>query len=468
MTPDSRAIDRASYESFDATLRTKLDGLCRMLAAIGGEAPEFVLAFGSISGRFGYPSHEDYAAANDAMARILASWGDDHPTCRAATIDWTAWNDIGAAADPSIASLVRKLGVVPIGPDEGTRWMIEEIEGSGREPIAIVVNERHLRQWPFTVAVADASGCAPTRFDDRGQPLDPGALPLVDVIFGKDGDDERVIERELAPGADTLLVDHHLHGSPVLPGTFAIELLAEAALAAHGMDASVVAITDFAIEAPLRFVDDTPRTARVHARREGDEVVTRASLALALPSSLPQDREYCAARAVLGPLPQIADAPTVALPEAPPGARVGSFFDDLRAPIRLGARFRHVAWVTRRERAIEGVVRPPPRHDSMARTTSPDFVVDPFVLDAAFQIAANWDAMHERGFISVPVAMERLVVHARRPDGAGAKVRVSVREARDAEVVYDIAIETLDGTPLMTAHGVVLRRIESATTPSDS
>ncbi len=468
MTPDSRAIERASYESFDATLRTKLEGLSSVLASLGGEAPRFVIAFGSISGRFGYPSHEDYAAANDAMARILASWGEEHPGCHAATIDWTAWNDIGAAADPSIAGLVRKLGVVPIGPDEGTRWLIEEIEGHGRESIAVIVNERHVRQWPFAMAVIDANGCAPTRLDDRGQPLDPGAFPLVDVVLGADGDDERGVEREFALGADTLLEDHHLHHSPVLPGSFAIELLAEAARAAHGMDTGVVEITNFEIEAPLRFANDVPRTVRVQARREGHEVVTRASLPLTLPSSLPQEREYCVARVLLGPPPPIAGASSTALPEAPASARIGSFFDDLLVPIRLGARFRHIAWVLRSERAIEGVLRPPSQHNSMTRTTSPDFVVDPFVLDAAFQVAGNWDAIPERGFISVPVAMERLVVHARRAAGAGAKVRVNVREIRDTEVVYDIAIETLDGAPLMTVQGVILRRIESAARPSGS
>jgi hypothetical protein len=143
------------------------------------------------------------------------------------------------------------------------------------------------------------------------------------------------------------------------------------------------------------------------------------------------------------------------------GARRPSRFDSLGAPVALGPTFRLIDWVERGERGILGEVRAP-RHDELfSFTTVPRFAVDPLLLDAAFQVASNWDALGPKGYIAIPLGFAALRIHAARADAALLRVEAVVVEERERDVIYDVTVRA-GAVTLFELERLQLRRIDEA------
>ena len=63
------------------------------------------MSMGSVAGRFGNAGQADYAAANDALARLTTSLPNG--LC----VDWTAWSGAGMATRGGMQHLLEQRGV---------------------------------------------------------------------------------------------------------------------------------------------------------------------------------------------------------------------------------------------------------------------------------------------------------------------------------------------------------------------
>ena len=465
MVEQSRALPDKAPELVDATVRTKVAGLDNLATATRGDPLRFFVAFGSIAGRFGNRGQADYCAANDAMAKMLASEAQERPATRCVTIDWTAWTEVGAAADPRTAARLHEAGVEPIAPAEGRSWFVDELlHGAHADHEVVICSERQAQRWPFVAHVRDDAGSPPTEVDDRGQPLVVSDWPLCDTVLAPSAGCI-IVERSFDVRRDRFFAHHQLDGTPILPGAFAVELLAEAArLLVPGLD--VRQVRGFAIDTPLKLPLGTSQLVRTEARiversARGCVVEVGSAIDLAVTGAVMQrDRPHYRATLVLGPpLP-----PTRAAGPPPPpvravGERQPSRFDSLRAPVALGAIFRNVDWVERAARGVAGEVRAPDEHSLFASTAAPRFSVDPLLVDAAFQVASNWDALAPTGWVAIPLGFAALRLHGRRSGAAAVRVEASVVEERERDVFYDV-VARVGGNKLFELERLQLRRID--------
>jgi enediyne polyketide synthase len=466
MFEESRAFEQKRGESVKATLAVKLHGLANLLELAPRHRLGFVIAFGSIAGRLGNVGQVDYAAANAAMARLLAAFGAEHPEVRCATLEWSAWSGVGSAADPSIAALLAEAGVVPMSPEEGSRFFVDELARGLPDRFVVVGDERSLMTWPAGTGATDASGEIARVVDDRGVPIDAGALPMVDTVSASG-----VVARSVGLASDPFLADHHFEGGAVLPGAFALELLLESALAANpGL--SISEAREFRLDAPLRIAGDRSTLVRTTVAPAGDdgearELITDARVVLTQNGSLlERDRPFCSARVIaVRAEPQSGDPLTATpaeLADAPATAQRGSIFEHSDRPVRLGPRFHHIAWLERSENAVRGAIRPPPAAAMHARTRAPRWLADPLVLDTAFQIASHWEALRAGGAVAVPLGVRRIVFAARRTDTSGAIALAQVTGDDGRDIHFDVRVTAPGGAPLADLHGLILRRVGPA------
>jgi len=465
MIEQSRALPAKTAEDMDATVLAKVGGLQHLIDATERAPLLFVCAFGSIAGRFGNRGQTDYAAANDAMARVLARHAHRHRETRCVTIDWTAWGAVGAAASQRTAELLRAAGIEAISPDEGTRHFIEELtHGAPGHSMVVVCPEQQAHAWPFIERTTDADGHLATLVDDRGQPLVPADWPLADAVLTPPKAGHVIVERLLDPARDRFLALHRLDGVPVLPGAFAVELLAEAAALATGGEA-VHEIADFFIDASLRMTDRSSaqllRTdASVSAPEDGARrvlVATSVDRAISDPGTR-KDRVHF--RGVVR-----TRASSSALEALPPLAKLvsggrPSIFADLQRPIELGPPFQCILGIERHAGGVRARLARHQPHALFAGTTAPRFLVDPLLLDAAFQVASHGDALDEDGWLSIPVGFARLRLGTpAAPDAPLFAEAICTAEAGE-ERVYDVRVDAGDA-PLFLLHGLRLHRLLS-------
>lgn len=458
----SRSFPRKTREMIERTLSTKVHGLLNLLDATEDEPLRLFMSFGSGAGRFGNRGQIDYSATNALMTTLL----QERARRRAApighvTIDWPAWQEVGAAvANPDIAALVAATGVTSITPAEGTYWFLSEL-CLGRASESVIVEERMLHDWPFLGPSADGQGERAIEFDDRGVPLIPGSWPLVDYLVERR--DGRVrFERRLEVERDYFLAQHRLYGTPIVPVTFGVEILAEAAvLCCPGWE--IDAAEDISISDPVKLHRHAPLLLRASAQvveeKDGERAVlveTRSDLYLK-GQALQRDRLHHRGlfrmrRAGTRP------ARTVEMPEQSGRTYARSFFHMAKDPVGLGPLFCRAESIQVLERGVTGRVRAPRQRDIIRDTSYPMFQADPLLLDAAFQVAANWDG-YRHGHVSIPLALGRMVLGRPRRRSEEARVRAEIAAVRDPDVFYDIFVVSDEGELLVELRGVHLRRI---------
>jgi 3-oxoacyl-(acyl-carrier-protein) synthase/NAD(P)H-dependent flavin oxidoreductase YrpB (nitropropane dioxygenase family)/malonyl CoA-acyl carrier protein transacylase len=109
-----------------AVLDVKLRGAAHLIAATRDDAPVW-LPFSSVSATLVNPGQAVYAAANAALEALV------HPTAsRSVPIAWSAWSDVGMAADPVLQRLLASRGIHALSPTDGARLFAAAWSGSAR------------------------------------------------------------------------------------------------------------------------------------------------------------------------------------------------------------------------------------------------------------------------------------------------------------------------------------------------
>jgi len=250
-----------------ATLRVKVTGLENLLALTAADPVGAVLAFGSVSGRWGGHGQADYAAANELLAKTLAAHRR-RTGARCSTILWPPWDETGMAVRPETRLALERAGWRAMPVAEGVAHFLGELASGLPESEVLIADRR-------AVAVhQEACGGRLTELHGPSRARATGPFPLLDASFSCNGNGSRRAELVLDPVADPFLADHRLDGDPVLPAVISLEALAEAS--AGGRAGAAVCFRDASFHAAFRFRDGLPR--RLEVRTETGESGVNAEL----------------------------------------------------------------------------------------------------------------------------------------------------------------------------------------------
>lgn len=119
----------ASAADADAVLGPKLLGAHHLAQAVG-EVGLWV-DFSSVVAHVGNPAQALYAAANLGLEALPV------PAARRLSLAWTAWEQVGMAADPALLRLLASRGVTALSPDQGARAFAELVASELEGPVLV-------------------------------------------------------------------------------------------------------------------------------------------------------------------------------------------------------------------------------------------------------------------------------------------------------------------------------------------
>ncbi|MFN7143940.1 MAG: SDR family NAD(P)-dependent oxidoreductase, partial [Myxococcota bacterium] len=393
---ESRMLADKDVTAFRRVYAGKADGGLALVGALGDET--VFVSMGSIAGRFGNPGQVDYAAANEAMARVCRARPNALHVC------WTAWGDVGMAVRGGMEALLTSRGVELLPAEAGARLLYDLVSNGVRGEVVVAG-----RLGDFSI---------------------PALHPLLDTVE-LDGD-AAIGRRTLSLESDPWMVDHAIDGVPVLPGVIGLELMAATALAALPRGA-YRGLDDVRFEAPLKLHRDEPVEIEVRAEPVGENVV-QCSLVSSRSTRAGRTirTEHFHARVHLDALPQL------------PGLRSAAYPDDRLSRRDIYRRFFHgprFQVLTEAEGvAVQGLLAAGQvEHAPIAE----GLLTDPLVLEAAFQ-AAGLHRMAIAGIMALPAGID--AVRQIRPVIEGDTLSIVVH-LRDE--LYDIDVDGSEGRVLV-------------------
>jgi acyl transferase domain-containing protein/NADP-dependent 3-hydroxy acid dehydrogenase YdfG len=401
---DSLLGDKTA-EGVDRVLAPKLTGLHTVLDALREAPLRHLLVFTSVAGLLGNPGQADYAAANEALHRVLASLRREWPHRQVTAIDWGAWD--GGMVGPELREMFRARGVPMLGVAEGTAAFVA----------------RFTEERAGDTRVLIGSSTALTGVARR--PATPGFTA----------------RRELRHVEDTeVLQAHRIGDDPVLPATFGLGWLANVAERAHpGLQ--VVECRGFQVHKGIVFTGEQEHSylVEVDPTGHGPDTVVRARVLGA------GGRPHYSGTFVLA-----------AQPPRPPAPEPGGWFAG-QEPVQAaslyhegvlfhGPRLQGIRRVLRRS-AQRSVFECRLPDDHAAATPYASVLHRPVLADLLLQAACLQVTWHT-GLSCLPLGIGRLECFAPLPDDATFVVVVDNPRTTAAATTVNVAAYTEDGAPL--------------------
>ena len=364
---EDKLVRDKSIESFDRVFRTKVMSAHVLSRHLKPESLRFLIFFSSVAGRFGNRGQADYAAANEVISKLAITLQRKWST-RVCAIAWAPWDKSGMVS-PELKREFARRGVELLSPTAGRRALWQELQQS---------------PWAAAEVVVGGYAATPLAVDSEPEPL-----PLLKNATREmtSGGSIR-FARLLDPSIDGFLNDHRLDGRPVLPLAFATELMAEAAQAAWP-DLKVVAVRDLQLLKGI-VVDSASVSMMVTVRgavHSGDDGLTETDVDISTPSTTPPLRYRCIVQlASRRREPQPFDAP--AWPLSPLSKTLDRAYQDWTFHGPLFQRITDIAGIS--VDAMLGTVYSPSAAPALARIGRPEWIIDPFVFDAALQLLLMW------------------------------------------------------------------------------
>ncbi|QDU22137.1 type I polyketide synthase [Urbifossiella limnaea] len=421
-----RRIEDLTGDDFDRVYRTKVDGLRNLLDLLAHEDLKALVLFGSMTGRFGRTGQLAYACANEVLNKTAQVEARRRPGCRVVCVNWGPWE--GGMVTPGLRRQFEAEGVGLIPLADGATFLVNELSAAGRAVEVLAMGK----------ARAGGSGTVPVPAGfGTATPAPPGsgthsAVPNPDLALA--------FERALDVDTHPVLRSHVLDGRAVLPMALHLEFLAHAAL--HGHPGLVFhGFNDLRITAGVKLDPGDSLAVRAYAGK-----AARQDKLFLVPVELrgkkKDGREVIKSRAEVIlvsalPKPPAADRPPAVAPYPHPMADV---YRDLlfHGPDLHG--IERVDGVA--ELAITGAATTaPPPADWLTYPLRSQWVADPLVLDASFQLMILW-SRHQHGAASLPNFAGRYRQFRRHfPDGP---VTVVARVTRDNGTFARADIDYLD------------------------
>ena len=203
----SHFLENKSLEEFNEVYTVKTQGAYNLMELGKNDPLKLVVAFSSISGRFGNAAQLDYSAANNFLTywiKMLAQKENIHGL----SLIWSGWKDLGMAwRNDFIRQNSEQSGLHFIKPDQGSAAFIQEIEHKTADHEVILSNGLGGFVEP---------GMQLTNFED---------FPLIDRI--RKNHSQIKAYKEFSVKKDAIIDQHRLEKNPIMPAAGMIELLLE-------------------------------------------------------------------------------------------------------------------------------------------------------------------------------------------------------------------------------------------------
>ena len=442
-------FERKSRAGYEATLGPKCVGLEHLMAVTDPRSLECLVGFGSTSGRLGGLGQADYSLANDLLAKSVAAWRARRRGLAATTFHWHAWGEVGMAYRPESKLALERLGLHFMPLAEGVRRFVEEIE-AGLPDAEVLVTEPAM--CPDALAPKPVAGQPVAPRQPRGEPAphagcaaDAGSL--VDRV-DRTGDAVDVLVR-LDPSSDRFLIEHRLHGRPLLPAVMGLEIVAQAARASGGCD-RVAEIHDFVVERPLEFPEADARVVRAEVQRVNGALRV---LGHARPvSGLDRTVEWVHFR---GDAAGTSSEPIAASVGDPPFPFNPMIYQD-DAPLVHGPSFRSLKDLyLDRSGGWGRLVAPRGEGVSLPRGTR-GWTVPVEILDGCLVACAVYSYLLCGRRVEIPVRMARVRLASRPAAGELCRMRLLLQAQSQHESVYDFVVVGSDGRAILAVEGLHL------------
>ena len=205
----SHTLDQKSVEEFHNVFGVKAKGAYNLMHLCQNNPLKLVVAFSSISGRFGNAAQLDYSAANSFLNYWIKMMAHTRKNINAVSLIWSGWKDVGIAwRNEFVRQKSEEIGLNFIEMNEGISAFMQEIENktSDRE----VILHKGLNGFV-------EEGLAVTELHD---------YPLIDRVIKKDKEIVRAY-RIFSVKRDALIDQHRLGKTPILPAVAYSELAVE-------------------------------------------------------------------------------------------------------------------------------------------------------------------------------------------------------------------------------------------------
>jgi hypothetical protein len=252
---EDRSIEFKTEDSFRKVNWVKTQGL-KLLSDLAAELhPQFFSVFSSISGRLGNGGQSDYSAANSALSSWMTPLRKRLPQTHCFSVEWGAWDQVGMAAQSGISEILNSTGEGSISPDSGKIAFRNELFFGEGSPEVIL---RAVRRNDVTQTLPSLTEVALKNyyFLDEIHEYRLGNSLIAMKVFQ--------LEKE------TWLLDHEILGVPILPATFGIEIMAQAALVIFP-DFYIQGIHHFKIHQAIRISKDKGTPIRIQSNAAAAE-----------------------------------------------------------------------------------------------------------------------------------------------------------------------------------------------------
>jgi NAD(P)-dependent dehydrogenase (short-subunit alcohol dehydrogenase family) len=435
---EDRLLVDKDPESFDRVFDTKVAGLLHLHTALRSDPLDLVVLFASVAGRFGNRGQCDYAAANEAMNRLAVRLDRDWAT-RVISINWGPWGRTGMASS-EVQRRFAERGVQLINPEAGRAAFAEMLESGADDEVEVILGD-----GPWRRAVAPGPGSS------------EAALPLV-VQPGVPINGHTEWTCVLDPSQDLYLSDHRLDGNPVLPAAVALEYLVEA-VQQEWPGWPVVAVRDFQVLSGV-VLDNGPKRIQLTARTLGvaSQDTSRVDVSVTLADG-DTGRQCYSARVELS-----TSRSALPRPDLVPISRLETFPMSVQNAYErwlfhgpIFQTIEEIQGVT--DNAIVGVLKPSSPRSCLARAASGNWLVDPVVIDGAFQLTLLFARLHT-DMTPLPARFGVLKVSS---DLTGPTVRCEIR-ARFSAGGQHLETDTI----FLSTNGEVIGVLEGAEFTSSS
>ncbi len=255
----SQSFMNKDIESFNTVLHPKVSGAANLLSLTAEvEAIKHIVLFSSAYTWFGFEGSVDYVAGNRFLAALGQYWDLRAKTSKIRAVHWGPWAEVGLAASDRLAEYFKNLGMKAIAPETGAKLFSEFVSyHSGDVTILDVSAQLH----HISDMVADSQDVLEA---NRRLNENKARFPLLDRITSLEPDRCLKAVKRFSLSHDYYLMDHVIDGSPLVPGVFGMELMAEAANFLFP-DLVVTTLKEVFFKTPIKCHDDVPSMVEVEA-----------------------------------------------------------------------------------------------------------------------------------------------------------------------------------------------------------
>ena len=456
-------LPKKNYALAEKVVETKLQGFHNLVRTVDLDALDFLVAFTSISGRFGMDGQTEYTAGAAAVSALCSQLSHRHRSTRVVALDWTAWAEVGMATHHSVQEVQeQQRGLRYMPPEEGCRHFLRELTGGGFDPQVMIFGPLGTNEPRSALDCLIADRRAIADPISHGSIVDPGTFPMVETQVSQDSA-STVFTRRLDPRLDTMLIDHLVQGSPTLPGVFHLETMAEAVRLTTGLPELMIESAKFEnfVKCPEGRVCDLGITV---STEDPDHIEAAIRADVVNPSGVILVPGRQRSHAVFGPRPTVPTCPydwADLLADRATRFDLDVYYAAAAPIITFGPSFRMLreAW-----RTSQGVLVGRFDISSDTRQILPEgtaqLITAPLLLDNVGRLALI-DVFHRFGDHVVPVSVEHAVI--RRPDPEVNEVLgcVEVRPEGPGQYAMRIHVAQLDGTPLIKVDRILLQKLNN-------